>query len=76
LTSWLAYAGGTPRWVRLIAFRDYLRAHRSVAVEYEMLKRRLAREHHSDREAYTLAKGPFIDRITDIALEQGHGSCQ
>jgi GrpB-like predicted nucleotidyltransferase (UPF0157 family) len=63
---------GTPRWVRLIAFRDYLRAHRGVAVEYELLKRQLAREHHSDREAYTLAKGPFIDRITDIALQEGY----
>jgi GrpB-like predicted nucleotidyltransferase (UPF0157 family) len=65
---------GTPQWFRRIAFRDYLRAHADVAGEYEALKRRLAREHRLDREAYTQAKRPFIDRITDIALETGRGS--
>ena len=64
---------GTPQWLRPIAFRDYLRAHPIVAVEYEALKRRLAQEHHLDREAYTQAKGPFINRITDMALEMGYG---
>jgi GrpB-like predicted nucleotidyltransferase (UPF0157 family) len=65
---------GTPQWLRPIAFRDYLRAHADVASEYEALKRRLAHEHRLDREAYTQAKRPFIDRITDIALETGRGS--
>jgi len=59
---------GTPQWLRPIAFRDYLRAHAEVAAEYEVLKRHLAREHRLDREAYTLAKRPFIDRITATAL--------
>jgi GrpB-like predicted nucleotidyltransferase (UPF0157 family) len=45
-----------------------------VADEYEALKRRLAHEHRLDREAYTQAKRPFIDGITDIALETCHGS--
>ena len=62
---------GTPQWVRPIAFRDYLRANPSVAAEYEALKRRLAIEYRVDREAYTEAKRPFIDRVTDIALEMG-----
>jgi GrpB-like predicted nucleotidyltransferase (UPF0157 family) len=65
---------GTPQWLRPIAFRDYLRAHANVLGEYEALKRRLALEHHLDREAYTQAKRPFIDRITDMALEIGYGS--
>ena len=65
---------GTPQWLRPIAFRDYLAAHGDVAGQYEALKRRLADEHRLDREAYTQAKRPFIDRITDIALETGHGS--
>lgn len=65
---------GTPQWLRPIAFRDYLRAHADVAGEYEVLKRRLADEHRLDREAYTQAKRPFIDGITEIALEAGHGS--
>ena len=60
---------GTPQWLRSLAFRDYLRAHGDVAAEYEVLKRRLALEHRLDREAYTLAKRPFINRITDVALE-------
>jgi GrpB-like predicted nucleotidyltransferase (UPF0157 family) len=59
---------GTPEWLRPLAFRDYLRAHRDVAAEYEVLKRRLAQAHRLDREAYTASKGPFIGRITDIAL--------
>ncbi len=60
---------GTPQWSGRIAFRDYLRAHADVASEYEALKRRLAKEHRLDREAYTQAKGPFIERITKLALE-------
>ena len=65
---------GTPQWLRPIAFRDYLRVHSDVAVEYEALKRRLAQEHHLDRGAYTQAKRPFINQITDRALEMGYGS--
>jgi GrpB-like predicted nucleotidyltransferase (UPF0157 family) len=63
---------GTPQWLRAIAFRDYLRAHEDVAAEYEALKRHLALTHRLDREAYTDAKQPFIDRITDLALEAGY----
>ena len=42
-----------------------------MTAEYEVLKRQLAREHRFDREAYTEAKRPFIDRITDIAMNAG-----
>jgi GrpB-like predicted nucleotidyltransferase (UPF0157 family) len=66
-------AVGTSQWLRPIAFREYLRAHSDVAAEYEALKRRLALEHHFDREAYTQAKHPFIDRITVMALDLGYG---
>jgi GrpB-like predicted nucleotidyltransferase (UPF0157 family) len=59
---------GTPQWKRPIAFRNYLRDHADVAAEYEALKRRLAVEHRADREAYTAAKRPFIDRVTERAL--------
>jgi len=64
---------GTPQWLRPIAFRDYLRAHSTVASEYEVLKRSLAAKHRLDREAYTQAKRPFIDGVTAIALEMGYG---
>ena len=64
---------GTSQWLRPIAFREYLRAHSSVAREYERLKRQLADAHRLDREAYTQAKHPFIDAITTVALELGYG---
>jgi GrpB-like predicted nucleotidyltransferase (UPF0157 family) len=51
---------GSPRFRDELAFRDYLRAHKDVAEEYEALKRRLAEEFRNDREAYTEAKTEFI----------------
>jgi GrpB-like predicted nucleotidyltransferase (UPF0157 family) len=56
------------QWIRTLAFRDYLRAHPAIAAEYEVVKRTLAEAHRFDREAYTAAKAPFIERITNIAL--------
>ena len=35
-----------------------------------------SQEFHLDREAYTRAKHPFIERITTCALEQGYGDVQ
>jgi GrpB-like predicted nucleotidyltransferase (UPF0157 family) len=63
----------TPDWFGPIAFRDYLRAHADVAQEYEALKQSLAKEHRLDREAYTEAKRPFVERITEVALDSGYG---
>ena len=57
-------------WNETIAFRDYLRAHSQIATEYEDLKRGLARRYRFDREAYTEAKGPFVARITGVALRE------
>jgi GrpB-like predicted nucleotidyltransferase (UPF0157 family) len=59
-------------WIRPLAFRDYLRTHAAVAVEYEALKRRLAAQYRLDREAYTEAKTSFIARMTDLALAEGY----
>jgi GrpB-like predicted nucleotidyltransferase (UPF0157 family) len=59
----------SPRWREAIAFRDYLRSHARIAAEYGELKQRLAQKHRFDREAYTEAKGPFIARITSLALQ-------
>ena len=64
----------SPQWVRPIAFREYLRAHPDVAVEYESLKRTLASRFRLDREAYTKAKSPFIDAVTEKALASGYGT--
>lgn len=37
-------------WERYLLFRDHLRTHRATAQEYEALRRRLAREHGTNRE--------------------------
>ena len=58
----------TPLWRGSLAFRDHLRANPHLGRQYERLKRRLAIEHHFDREAYTEAKRPFIERVTRLAL--------
>jgi GrpB-like predicted nucleotidyltransferase (UPF0157 family) len=60
-------------WRATLAFRDFLRAHPLVSAEYEGLKRQLAREHRTNREAYTEAKHPFIARVTGRALDEGYG---
>jgi len=61
---------GSRQWLDAIAFRDYLRTHPTIAAEYETLKRQLARDFHFDREGYTEAKDPFINRIINLAREQ------
>jgi GrpB-like predicted nucleotidyltransferase (UPF0157 family) len=61
---------GSRQWLEAIAFRDYLRTHPGIAAEYETLKRRFAQEFQFDREAYTEAKRPFIDRIINLARER------
>ncbi len=48
-------------WDRHLLFRDLLRRDRSVAREYEVLKRRLAREFAADGPGYNRAKTDFIE---------------
>jgi len=54
-----------PGAIRHIAFRDYLRDHPAEAARYAALKRDLAARYRDDREAYTAAKGAFIEQILD-----------
>ena len=56
---------GSRLWIERLAFRDYLRTHPDAALAYAELKRRLAAQHEFDREAYTEAKGPFIQEIVE-----------
>jgi GrpB-like predicted nucleotidyltransferase (UPF0157 family) len=49
-------------WQRL-TFRDYLRDHPDEAARYETLKRKLALEHPTDREAYTAAKAGYVEEV-------------
>lgn len=48
-------------WKHLI-FRDSLRSDGALREEYERLKLRLAAEFRDDREAYSNAKGEFVER--------------
>ena len=61
---------GSRLWIEQLAFRDYLRTHPDVALEYAALKRRLAEAHRHDREEYTNAKAPFVQRVLAEAVRQ------
>lgn len=58
-----------------LLFRDFVRAHRAAAAEYEAVKRRLAARYPDDRRAYTDAKGgifwDIIRRADDWAQRAG-----
>jgi GrpB-like predicted nucleotidyltransferase (UPF0157 family) len=54
-------------WLQRLAFRDALRADRALATEYAELKQELARTFEFDREAYTAAKDPFVERVLKLA---------
>lgn len=53
-------------WQERIAFRDALRNSSRLASEYEVLKRKLAREFFNDRDAYTEGKSEFVRKILSI----------
>jgi GrpB-like predicted nucleotidyltransferase (UPF0157 family) len=55
-------------WQRL-AFTDYLRAHPEEAATYDRLKRRLAADHQTDREAYTGAKSAYVEGVMRKAVK-------
>jgi len=60
----------SPLWAERLAFRDYLRNSTEARIEYAALKVSLAERFPFDREAYTEAKGAFIERIVVRALGQ------
>lgn len=51
------------KWRQEIFFRDYLISHPREAKSYGLLKLRLAKEHASNREQYTLSKKTYIRSI-------------
>jgi GrpB-like predicted nucleotidyltransferase (UPF0157 family) len=50
-------------WLDRLRFRDALRQDERVRTAYAALKLALAAAHREDREAYTEAKGPFIESV-------------
>jgi len=62
------YEIGTENWDRHLIFRDFLRTHPMVAMQYAELKKELAVRYRNNRKAYTDGKGEFINSIVDEAL--------
>jgi GrpB-like predicted nucleotidyltransferase (UPF0157 family) len=61
-----------PHLRELIAFRDQLRSDEPARKQYAELKRQLAQEYRTDRDAYTAAKTSFVAKLlqhTGIELE-------
>jgi GrpB-like predicted nucleotidyltransferase (UPF0157 family) len=54
---------GSQLWHQRLAFRDALRQSPTLVTEYAELKLRLAETFRLDREAYTEAKAPFVQRV-------------
>ncbi len=50
-------------WERWLVFRDYLCARPAEAARYNEFKRTLAKKYARNRDAYTKAKTPFINRL-------------
>lgn len=48
---------------RHVAFRNYLRSHREIALEYARIKRALARRYPYDITRYIAGKGAFVSEI-------------
>lgn len=53
-----------------VYFRDYLKAHKDVAKEYEALKLSLWKQFEYDRDGYTRAKTNFVRKYTRLAKSQ------
>lgn len=58
-----------PGALKHLAFRDYLRDHPEEAGRYAALKQDLATRFRDDREAYTEAKGGYIEEILDRMVD-------
>ena len=63
-----AFAEGSPHVARHLAFRDFLRAHPTVAGQYGTLKQALAAAHPFDIEAYMDGKDGFIKEVERRAV--------
>jgi GrpB-like predicted nucleotidyltransferase (UPF0157 family) len=62
------FEDGSAHAVRMIAFRDYLRAHRHEARDYEAVKKQAAAQHATDTLAYNDAKSDWLQDCERRAL--------
>lgn len=56
-------------WLRHIAFRDYLRVHEEVRVQYQVIKEKLALQQWKDGNDYNDAKDEFLKEHEAKAVE-------
>jgi len=63
----IAYADRGGFWKRQILFRDYLRQHHDLALEYEALKKRLIGKYPDGSQPYTNGKNEFVRKILMLA---------
>jgi GrpB-like predicted nucleotidyltransferase (UPF0157 family) len=54
---------GHPQALAILTFRDALRADENLRLRYSALKAELAERFPDDRNAYTNAKGSFVDQV-------------
>lgn len=64
-----AFLAGDFHILRHLAFRDYLTENRPVALEYQKLKRELARKYPEDIQAYCDGKDPFVKHHEAMAIQ-------
>lgn len=57
-------------WKRQILFRDYLRQHHNLALEYKALKKHLIEKYPDGRQQYCDGKNEFINKILTLAEEK------
>lgn len=58
------------RYQDTIKFRNYIRKHKDVLIEYEKLKKELAEKYADNRKMYTSSKNDFIQNIIKKAYEE------
>lgn len=54
-------------WKRQLLFRDYLRQHHDLALEYEALKKCLIEKYPDGRQQYCDGKNEFVNKILALA---------
>jgi GrpB-like predicted nucleotidyltransferase (UPF0157 family) len=64
----------SPELARHLAFRDYLRTHPEQARAYAELKRSLAAQFRSDRDAYSRSKAAFVEQALKAAAHPRIGT--
>ena len=52
-------------WKNYLLFRDKLNSDKKLKTQYQYLKRKLREEYPNDREAYTVGKAMFIEKVLE-----------